>query len=514
MSIKTDFLVIGSGLAGLSMALKAAAFGKVTIVTKSEINDSNPICTKGGIAAAINDGEDFERHINDTLITGAGICNENVVRKVITNAPILIEELINLGANFDVNNSCGIDFEGGHSEHQRSYSKDKCGIEIQRVLYRNIRKNPNITILENHFAIDLITQHHLGEIVNWHNEDTECYGAYVLDMYNQKIKTVLSKCTFMATGGAGNLFLSTTNPASATGDGIAMVDRAKGIIENMEFIQFHPTSLYSSGEKPIFLISDTLRGFGAVLKTIDGIEFMQKYDSRGSLAPRDIVARAIDNELKATGDDFVWLDFNRLDKTELLKYFPAIFNEYHALNIDIHKALIPVIPAAHYMCGGIKVDINARTSIKYLYAAGETSFTGFHGANRLAANSLIESLAYADWAIKDASSIFSKIKFQENISEWKDEGTTHSEETVLINRNLKEVQQIMSKYVGIVRNKERLQCAHDSLRPIYIQTESLYHETKISRPLCELRNLITVAYLVNKHASAREMSVGLHFRND
>lgn len=516
MSVQTDFLVIGSGLAGLSIALKAAAFGKVTIVTKAGINDSNTIYAQGGIAAVITEKDDFENHIWDTLVAGAGICDENVVQKVVINAPRLIDELISWGANFDKNNSGEFDLakEGGHSDHRILHHKDNTGFEIQRALYENIQKNSNITVIENHFAIDLITQHHIGKIVKRHNDDTECYGAYIFDIYKGEVKTILSKCTFLTTGGAGNLYLNTTNPVIATGDGIAMVYRAKGIVENMEFVQFHPTSLYNPGEKPAFLISEALRGFGGVLKTIDGMEFMQKYDGRGSLAPRDIVARAIDNEVKTRGDDFVLLDCTHLDKNGLIEHFPNIYNKCLSLNIDISKTPIPVIPAAHYMCGGIKVDTNAKTSIKYLYAAGETSFTGLHGANRLSSNSLLEALAYADWAVKDASTIFSTISFQENIPEGNDEGTTHPEEMVLITQSLKEVQQIMSVYVGIVRSKLRLKRAYDRLGTIYNETESLYKETKVSRQLCELRNLINVAYLVIKHASARKKSVGLHFMND
>lgn len=508
--------MIGSGLAGLSIALKAASSGKVTIVTKASVNDSNTKYAQGGIAAVINDEDDFEHHIQDTLVAGAGICKENVVRKVVTQAPGQIQQLIDWGANFDRKISGEFDLakEGGHSVHRILHHKDNTGFEIQRVLSENIQKHPNITVLENHFAIDLITQHHIGEIVKRHNDDTECYGAYVLDIAHGEVKTILSKCTFLTTGGVGNLYSNTTNPPIATGDGIAMVYRAKGIVDNMEFVQFHPTSLYNPGEKPAYLISEAVRGFGAVLKTIDGKEFMQNYDSRGSLAPRDIVARAIDNEIKTRGDDYVLLDCTQLDKKGLIEHFPNIYNKCLSLNIDICKTPIPVVPAAHYMCGGIKVDTNARTTIKYLYAAGETSFTGLHGANRLASNSLLEALVYANWAITDALTHYPQIKIKENIPEWDDEGTTHPEEMVLITQSLKEVQQIMSVYVGIVRSEVRLKRASERLWIIYNETEHLYKETKVSRPLCELRNLINVAYLVIKHASARKKSVGLHFMND
>ncbi|MDA3893562.1 MAG: L-aspartate oxidase [Salinivirgaceae bacterium] len=516
MKIETDFLVIGSGLAGLSLAIKASKFGKVAIVTKAGLNDSNTVYAQGGIAAVITSDDNFENHIKDTLIAGASLCDEDVVRKVISYAPSLINELINWGTNFDKTKTGTFDLakEGGHSEHRILHHKDNTGFEIQRALKEKIQTNPNITIYENHFAIDIITQHHLGKIVKRHNRDTECYGAYVLDINNESIYTILSKCTFLTSGGAGNLYLNTTNPSIATGDGIAMIYRAKGIVDNMEFVQFHPTALYNPGETPAFLISEALRGFGAVLKTIDGKEFMQKYDNRGSLAPRDIVARAIDNEIKTRGDEFVWLDCSHLDKSGLLEHFPNIYNKCLSLNIDIAKTPIPVIPAAHYMCGGIKIDIQARTSIKFLYAAGETSLTGLHGANRLASNSLLEALVFADWAIKDAQAQIPNINIQNNIPDWDDEGTTHPEEMVLITQSLKEVQQIMSVYVGIVRSEVRLKRAYDRLWTIYNETEKLYKESKVSKQLCELRNLVNVAYLVIKHANARKKSIGLHYMNE
>lgn len=515
MRTETDFLIIGSGLAGLSMAIKAAEYGKVTIVTKAGLNDSNTVYAQGGIAAVIDGDDDFEKHINDTLIAGAGICNEEVVRKVVTHAPALIDELISWGAKFDKTKSGDFDLarEGGHSEHRILHHKDNTGFEIQRALSEKIKNNPNILVLENHFSIDLITQHHTGKIVKRHHTDTECYGAYVLDLKSGQIETILSKFTFLATGGAGNLYLNTTNPVTATGDGIAMMYRAKGMIDNMEFVQFHPTALYNPGEKPAFLISEALRGFGAILKTLDGKEFMQHYDERESLAPRDIVARAIDNEIKTRGDDYVLLDCTHLDKKGLLDHFPNIYQKCLTLNIDITKDPIPVIPAAHYVCGGIIVDTNARTSIKNLYAAGETTCTGLHGANRLASNSLLEALVYADWAVNDAIQFLDKVSINQSIPEWNDEGTSYPEEMILITQSMKEVQQIMSVYVGIVRSDVRLKRAYDRLWTIYNETEALYKASTLSKPLCELRNLINVGYLVIKHAHARKESIGLHFMN-
>ncbi|HNW50636.1 MAG TPA: L-aspartate oxidase [Prolixibacteraceae bacterium] len=516
MRTKTDFLIIGSGLAGLSMAIKAAEYGKVIIATKAGLNDSNTVYAQGGIAAVIDVDDDFEKHINDTLVAGAGICDEEVVRKVVTNAPALIDELIRWGAKFDKTKDGEFDLarEGGHSEHRILHHKDNTGFEIQRALSEKIKNNPNITVLENHFSVELITQHHLGKIVKRHHTDTECYGAYVLDLETGKVKTILSKFTCLATGGAGNLYLNTTNPVTATGDGIAMMYRAKGIIDNMEFVQFHPTALYNPGEHPDFLISEALRGFGAILKTVDGKEFMQNYDERGCLAPRDIVARAIDNEIKTRGDDYVLLDCTHLDKESLIDHFPNIYQKCLSLNIDITKRPIPVIPAAHYLCGGIKVDLNARTSIRNLYAAGETTCTGLHGANRLASNSLLEALVYADLAIKDAVHFIGNVEINEAVPDWNDEGTSHPEEMILITQSLKEVQQIMSVYVGIVRSEVRLKRAYDRLWTIYNETEALYKASKLSKPLCELRNLINVGYLVIKHAYARKESIGLHYMSN
>jgi len=351
----------------------------------------------------------------------------------------------------------------------------------------------------------------MGQLVKRHHADIECYGAYVLNIKTGEVLTLLSKLTFLAAGGAGNLYSNTTNPVTATGDGIAMTYRAKAIVDNMEFVQFHPTALYNPGEKPAFLISEALRGFGAILKTVNGKEFMRKYDERGCLAPRDIVARAIDNEVKTRGDDFVWLDCSHLDKESLIAHFPNIYKKCLSLNIDITSEPIPVIPAAHYICGGVKVDLAARTSIKHLYAAGETTNTGLHGANRLASNSLLEALVYADWAIADAAKTLSQVSINDTIPDWNDEGTSHPEEMVLITQSLKEVQQIMSVYVGIVRSEVRLKRAYDRLWIIYNETEDLYKKSTVSLPLCELRNLVNVGYLVIKHAYSRKNSIGLHY---
>jgi len=369
-------------------------------------------------------------------------------------------------------------------------------------------------LLERHFAVDLITQHHLGKIVKRHLTDIECYGAYVLNLESKQVIKILSKTTLLASGGAGQLYSTTTNPPIATGDGIAMVYRAKGIIENLEFVQFHPTSLFNPGETPSFLISEAMRGYGGILKNQLGEKFMNKYDERGSLAPRDIVARAIDNEMKIHGHDFVYLDMTHLEEKALKEHFPNITEKCKSLGIDVAKEMIPVVPAAHYICGGIKVDMNAQTWIKRLYAVGEVSSTGLHGANRLASNSLIEAIVFADRAVKHAVEHASEYQFAATIPGWDDSGTTHPEEMVLITQNLKEVKQIMSNYVGIVRSDLRLERATARLEIIYRETETLYRKSRVSLRICQLRNLINVGYLVIKMAQARKESRGLHYNLD
>lgn len=513
MQKKVDFLIIGSGIAGLSYALKVAEHGSVYMITKANEDESNTKYAQGGIAAVMYSPDSYEKHIKDTLIAGAGICDEEIVRMVITESTDRINDLIQWGAQFDKTKSGDFDLakEGGHSEHRILHHKDITGFEIERALLAQVHAHKNITILDHHFAIDILTQHHLGKEVNSRTPDIECYGAYVLNLKTNKIETILAKTTLMATGGAGQVYSTTTNPTIATGDGVAMVYRAKGRVEGMEFYQFHPTSLYNPGESPSFLISEAVRGFGGILKTIDGKEFMQKYDERKSLAPRDIVARAIDNEMKTRGDDFVYLDCTHLNKENFIEHFPNIYNKCLSLGIDITKDFIPVVPAAHYMCGGIKVDKNGKSSINNLYAIGECSSTGLHGANRLASNSLLEAIVYAHNAALASIENNKHIKFCEAIPNWNAEGTAHPEEMVLLIQSLREVQAIMTNYVGIVRSDLRLQRAFDRLEILYKENEALYLKTTISPKLCELRNLINVAYIIIKHARARKESVGLHY---
>lgn len=517
MNKDCDFLVIGSGIAGLSYALKVADKGKVILVTKSRLNDTNTYHAQGGIASVTDySTDDFEQHIKDTMVCGSQKSNRAVVEMVVHNAPSQIEQLVSWGVSFDrtADGDYELAREGGHSQHRVLHHKDYTGAEIENRLVELICSNPNIEILECHFAVDLLTQHHLGKLVKRSLPGTECYGAYVLDLESGDVSTIRAKMTVLATGGVGNVYHTTTNPAGATGDGIALVHRAKGLIENMEFIQFHPTSLFNPGERPSFLISEAIRGFGAILKTQDGKEFMNKYHPMGSLAPRDVVARSIDHEMKIRGDEFVYLDVTHKSADLTRDHFPSIYQKCMSIGIDITHDFIPVVPAAHYCCGGVKVDINGETSIKRLYALGETASTGLHGANRLASNSLIEAVVYAEQAAADSVSRIDSILLQGGLPDWDCKGTSHPEEMVLITQSFKEMQQLMSNYVGIVRSNLRLERAMHRLQIIYEETEHLYRRSTLSKNLCELRNMITVGYLIIKQAQMMKESIGLHFSLD
>jgi L-aspartate oxidase len=514
--IDTDFLVIGSGAAGLGFALKVAEHARVTVVTKDKVSESNTRFAQGGISSVTYEPDSFEQHARDTLVCGAGRCDLDAVNLVVRRAPELIRDLIAWGTEFDKkpDGTYELAREGGHTQHRILHHKDLTGAEIERALVEQARKHPNITILEHHFAVDLLTQHHLGELVTKHSNKIVCFGAYVIDLTTSEIHTVRAKFTVVASGGVGNVYHTTTNPRVATGDGIAMVHRAKGVTQDMEFIQFHPTSLYNPGERPSFLISEAMRGFGAVLRLKNGEEFMQRYHPMGSLAPRDIVARSIDHEMKISGDDYVYLDVTHRKAQDIIDHFPHIYEKCLSLGIDITRDWIPVVPAAHYCTGGIKVNTNGETSIKRLYALGEASCTGLHGANRLASNSLIEALVYSDQAARHAIPQLDSVTLQEGLPDWNDEGTAAPEEMVLITQNAKEMQQIMSNYVGIVRSNLRLDRAMRRLNTIWWETEELYAKTTLSQQLCELRNMITVGYLIIKQALALKESVGLHYSTD
>ncbi|MFZ1678151.1 MAG: L-aspartate oxidase [Saprospiraceae bacterium] len=518
---RTDVLIVGSGVAGLTCAIKLAMARpdlKITMMAKATKDESNTRYAQGGVAAVWNIKADtLEKHIADTLDAGDGLCKEDIVRMIVTEGPVRVQELIDWGARFDKELSGEYDLgrEGGHSENRILHYKDITGWEIERTLLEKAASLKNITILEHYFAIDLLTQHHLGYNVTRMTPDIECYGVYALDKENLDVETHLARITILATGGAGQIYRATTNPIIATGDGMAMMYRAKGRISNMEFVQFHPTSLYNPAvESQAYLISEAVRGFGGVLRTLDGEEFMEKYDERKSLAPRDIVARAIDSEMKRLGDEYVYLDCRHLNVEEFKIHFPNIYEKCLSAGIDISKSMIPVVPACHYFCGGIMVDRDGKTSFNRLWAAGECTASGLHGANRLASNSLLEGLVYGHNIAEQVKSAIDLFDFKEGIPAWNAMGTTHPKEMVLITQSWKELKDIMSSYVGIVRSNVRLRRALDRLWLLYQETETLYHSSTLSPQLCELRNLITIAYLVTRSASMRHESRGLHYTTD
>lgn len=519
--IRSDILVIGSGIAGLTLAVKLArARGdwQITVLTKTDDNESNTRYAQGGVAAVWDRERDsFEKHIADTLDAGDGLCDPEAVRAVVTEGPDRVREVIDWGARFDrdADRDYNLGREGGHTENRILHFKDLTGWELQRALLDEASRHANIRVLEHYFTIDLITQHHLGYNVTRVTPDITCYGAYALNKETGQIETFLARHTVMATGGAGQVYRQTTNPAIASGDGIAMVYRAKGRVRDMEFVQFHPTSLYHpGGENPSFLISEAVRGFGAVLRTRDGEDFMPRYDPRASLAPRDIVARAIDNELKIRGDECVFLDCRHLDPDGFRSHFPTIHDKCLSLGIDPLRDLVPVAPACHYMCGGVLTDLHGRSSMRYLHACGECTSTGLHGANRLASNSLLEAMVFAHRIAEDILADPDGGSIRTDVPDWNAEGTTAPREMVLITQSLKELKEIMTSYVGIVRSNVRLKRAMDRLYLLYRETEELYHHTTISPQLCELRNLITIGYLVTRSAALRKESRGLHFTTD
>ena len=517
---KFDFLIIGGGVAGMSYALKVSQSGKgkVALVCKTTLDEANTAKAQGGIASVTNlKVDNFEKHIQDTMVAGDFISDPAAVEQVVKGGPAGIADLVKWGVNFDKDAEGNFDLhrEGGHCEFRILHHADDTGFEIQRGLMEAVRKDKNITVLENHFAVEIITQHHMGIRVTRRTPDIECFGAYILNPETGKIDTYLSKVTLMATGGTGAVYATTTNPNIATGDGIAMVYRAKGKVQDMEFVQFHPTALYNPAERhPAYLITEAMRGYGGILRLPNGEEFMQKYDERLSLAPRDIVARAIDKEMKIHGLDHVCLDVTHKDPEETKHHFPNIYAKCLSIGIDITKEYIPVAPCAHYMCGGIKVDLDGQSSIRRLYAVGECSCTGLHGGNRLASNSLIEAVVYADAAAKHSLEVIDQYSFNDKVPEWNDEGTMTNEEKVLIAQDAKEVNQIMSTYVGIVRSDLRLHRAWERLDLLYEETEHLFKRVKPTKDICELRNLINVGYLITRQAIERKESRGLHYTVD
>lgn len=516
--MKTDVLVIGSGIAGLTFALKTAQARpkcKITIITKADKSESNTKYAQGGIAIAWDKKEDsFEQHISDTIRAGDGLCDEKVVKFVIEEGPTRLHELINWGAKFDKEKKGEYDLgkEGGHTAHRIIHRGDFTGLEIEKTLLKQVYATSNIQVLSHHFAIDIITEHHLK--TSKRSKQISCYGAYVLNLKSHDIEKVQSKITLMASGGIGQVYLNTTNPTIATGDGIAMAYRAKARIKNMEFIQFHPTALYSPGESPSFLISEAVRGLGALLRTQAGELFMHNYDKRRELASRDIVARAIDQELKKSGDAFVYLDCRSISKPKFIKHFPKIYKKCKSIGIDISKHMIPVVPAAHYLCGGIEVDYAGRTTIQNLYACGECACTGLHGANRLASNSLLEALVFAHRCYLDVVHHISSIELQQDIPDWNAKGTSYPKEKIMLTHNKRELQEIMNNFVGIVRSKERLKQAKERLKILSKETKAFYDKSILSPALCELRNMIDVATLIVDQSAKRKTNRGGYYNID
>lgn len=521
MNLHTDVLIIGSGIAGLFTALKVSEYADVILVTKKNKAESNTNYAQGGIASVMHPADSFEKHIDDTIIAGAGLCNKKIVEITVKEGPARINDLVEMGTKFtEKNGILDLAKEGGHSDPRIVHAKDLTGQIIEKALIEKVMSRKNIRVYENFFAIELITEHNVLPLKDSRLNNRNCWGAYILNVLENKVFKISSRVTILASGGIGQVYLHTTNPSIATGDGFAMAYRAGAKIGNMEFVQFHPTSFYSPVKKPqlhnsSFLISEAVRGFGGVLRTIDGSEFMYQYDQRKELAPRDIVARAIDNELKKRGDDYVHLDITHKKSSEIIEHFPNIYETCLKSGIDISKDLIPVVPAAHYACGGVVVDEFARTSLKGLYACGEVSMTGLHGANRLASNSLLEAIVFG---LRTSTDIIRFLKQNKSsipeIPEWDDSGTLSSDERVLITHSFKEVKQVMWNYVGIVRSNLRLEKAAKRIHNIYDETEKLYKKTKVFEDLLELRNIISCAHMIIKSAMKRKESRGLHYTLD
>jgi L-aspartate oxidase len=510
-----DFVVIGSGIAGLSFALKAAKHGSVAVITKRKGADTNTAWAQGGIACVTSDEDTFALHVRDTLEAGAGLCDEAAVRTIITEGPQRIRELVDLGLHFDERDVSGhrefdLGREGGHSKRRVLHVQDVTGKEIEETLLRQLARQSHVDLLENHMAVDLITAGKLGFAA-----EDRCLGAYVLDEKNSEVETIRSDRIVLATGGCGKVYLYTTNPDIATGDGVAMAWRAGAVIANMEFIQFHPTCLFHSKAKS-FLISEAVRGEGGILRNNLGEDFMKRYDPRGSLASRDIVARAIDEEIKRSGAQCVFLDITHQSPEFIKERFPNIYETCLRFGIDMSKQPIPVVPAAHYQCGGIKTDVNGATSLPGLYAIGEVACTGLHGANRLASNSLLEGLVVAHRACEAMTRDIAVLRKARKVSlpEWESGDVQDVDELVVIYHNWDEIRRLMWDYVGIVRTDKRLQRASARLRNLQQEIHDFYWNFKVSVDLLELRNLATVAAVIVDSALSRKESRGLHFTLD
>ncbi|MBW2252200.1 MAG: L-aspartate oxidase [Deltaproteobacteria bacterium] len=526
MEIKTDFLIIGSGIAGLSFALKVAEFGDVALVTKKEAMDSNSNLAQGGIASVFGSHDSFDLHLQDTLTSGDGLCNMDVVKMVVKNGPDRIRELINLGVQFNLSNKKSgkksatsptpefdLGLEGGHSQNRIVHAQDMTGKEVERALVNRVKDHKRISLYENHIAIDLITcstRMKRGLVTTTHED--YCCGAYVLARKTNIVKTFSAHITLLATGGSGKVYLYTSNPDIATGDGVAMAYRAGATVANLEFVQFHPTCLYHPEAKN-FLISEAVRGEGGILTNTAGKPFMEKYDPQKDLACRDVVARAIDTELKKSGDDFVFLDISHKQSDFIKKRFPNLYEKCLNFGIDMTSEALPVVPAAHYMCGGVATDIFGQTDIQRLYAIGETACTGLHGANRLASNSLLEAIVYADraavHAVKNLNTL--DLKSIPAPPPWDEAGTTDSDELIMVTHGWDEIRRLMWNYVGIVRSDKRLARAKRRIEIIQSEIKEYYWNFKVVADLIELRNIAIVAELIIKCAMHRKESRGLHY---
>ncbi|KXK06390.1 MAG: L-aspartate oxidase [Ignavibacteriaceae bacterium] len=520
----TDFLIIGSGIAGLTLGLKLSKLGKVTIITKKRKADSNTNWAQGGIASVISEDDSFDLHIRDTLECGVGLCNKEAVRKIVTEGPAMINELLSLGANFShKDGKIELGKEGGHSVSRIVHADDLTGREIENTLLEAVNNSPNIELLEYFFAIDLLISKNIKSKSRKKFSSDECFGVYALDVTSGNVEKIIASYTILASGGVGQVYMHTTNPGIATGDGIAMGYRAGCEIANMEFIQFHPTSFYepdSEDKESVYLITEAARGAGAILKTAEGKEFMKDYDPRGELAPRDIVARAIDDQLKKSGNKFVYLDMSTIDDEKIKSEFPNIYKTCLQKGLDVTREPIPVVPAAHYVCGGIKTDLKGRTNLKNLFACGEVTMTGVHGANRLASNSLLEGMVFANAIYKFIYSVYTErkpvnaSKLYDAVYNWDDSGTENAEEWILISHDKREIKELMSDYVGIVRSTYRLERAMRRIKMLKAEINEFYYRTKVSVELLELRNIVTTAYLIIKSSLKRKESRGLHYVTD
>lgn len=519
MGIEKDFIVIGSGVAGLTFALKVCKFGSVGIITKDALEESATKYAQGGIASVMAEDDSFELHVQDTMETGRGLCHEDFVRIACREGPARVRELIDLGAQFDRVGGAEFDLgkEGGHSKRRILHANDLTGWEIERTLIEAVHSHDNIEIFEHHMAIDLITRARLEEKIQPGSDQDEVLGLYVLNHPTQKVETMVGQIILMATGGAGKVYLYTSNPDTATGDGIAVAYRAGAQIANMEFFQFHPTCLFHPKAKS-FLISETVRGEGGILRLQNGDTFMENYHSLGCLAPRDVVARAIDYEMKMNGDDYVLLDATHLEGYRIRERFPNIYKTCLKFGFDMSQEPVPVVPAAHYMCGGLVVDVNGQTNIKRLFASGEVCFSGLHGANRLASNSLMEGLVLSHRAVEKAVKLFKETKNFKSplgrIPEWDPGSAVDSDESVVVSHNWDEIRRLMWNYVGIVRSDNRLKRAERRIQLLLEEIQEYYWNFKITKDTLELRNIAITAQLIIQGAMIRKESRGLHYNLD